>query len=174
MNIVDIILLISLGGFVLAGLWFGVIHMIGTLVGLVVSALVSSRLYEPVAQFLAPFIGDNVNLARVIAFFALFIIINRLVGLIFLLIEKIFKIVAIIPFLKTFNRLLGAVLGLLEGTLVLGLLVHFAAKFPFSEAVTGALQGSSVARALNLIGMLLAPLLPKAVRALKSVFDLIP
>lgn len=170
MTIVDVILLTALGGFVLAGLWFGVIHMIGSVVGLVLGAFVAGRFYGQVAEWLTPLAGGNVNLAKVIAFFLLFVLVTRLVGLLFHVIEKIFRIVAIIPFLKTFNRLLGAAFGLIEGTLALGLLIHFAGKFPISSAFGAMLGDSQTARALNAVGKLLAPLLPKAVQAIRSIF----
>jgi uncharacterized membrane protein required for colicin V production len=170
MNYIDLTLLILLGGFVLAGLWFGVIHMIGALVGIVLGAFAAGHFYIPVADWMAPWLGDNENLARLLAFFGIFILTARLIGFAFHIIEKIFKIIAIIPFLKTFNRLLGAILGLIEGTLVLGLLVYFAGRFPFSSAFEEALVASTLAQALNLIGAILAPLLPEAIRALRSIF----
>ncbi len=170
MTIIDVSLLIALGGFVLAGLWFGVIHMIGSVVGLVLGAFLAGRFYGQVADFISPLTGGSVNLAKIIAFFAVFILVSKLVGIVFHVIERIFKFVAIIPFLKTFNRLLGAALGLIEGTLALGLSVYFAGKFPISSAFGALLGDSQVARALNAVGKLLAPLLPKAVQAIRSIF----
>ena len=170
MTIIDVTLLIALGGFVLAGLWFGIIHMIGSVVGLILGAFLAGRFYGQVAGLIEPFVGGNENLAKILAFIVLFILVTRLVGLLFHVIEKIFKFVAVIPFLKTFNRLLGAALGLLEGTFVVGLVVYFAAKFPISSAFGALLADSSVARALNSVGKILAPLLPAAVRIMRSIF----
>ena len=168
MNIVDISLLVALGGFILYGFWFGIIHMVGALLGVVVGAVAAGRLYLPVANWIAPLVGGNLNLAKIIGFTIVFILVNKLVGLLFWFIEKIFKFISVIPFLKTFNRLLGAALGLLEGTLVLGLVVYFASRFPVS-AVSQTLMGdSSVAHALLPVGSILAPLLPLAVRAARS------
>jgi len=170
MTIVDITLLVALGGFVLAGLWFGIIHMIGSVVGLILGAFVAGRFYGQAADLLTPLTGGNVNLAKLIGFFLLFILVTRLVGLVFHLVEKVFKLVAIIPLLKTFNRLLGAAFGLIEGTFALGLIVYFAGKFPVSSSFGALLGDSQVARSLNTIGKLLAPLLPKAVQAIRSIF----
>ncbi|MEA3249475.1 MAG: CvpA family protein [Patescibacteria group bacterium] len=170
MTIIDVTLLIALGGFVLAGLWFGIIHMIGSVVGLVLGAFLAGRFYGQVADLLIPFVGGNENLAKIIAFIALFVLVTRLVGLAFHVVEKIFKFIAVLPFLKTFNRLLGAALGLLEGTLVIGLVVYFAGKFPISSVFAALLADSQVARALNSVGKLLAPLLPAAVRIMRSIF----
>ncbi|MBU0625360.1 CvpA family protein [Patescibacteria group bacterium] len=169
MNYIDLTLLIILGGFVLAGLWFGVIHMIGSLVGVLFGAFCAGHFYTQAADFITPLVGGNENLAKLLAFFGIFILVNRLIGLIFHVIEKIFRLIAVIPFLKTFNRLLGAILGLIEGTLVLGLAVYFSARFPFSAAFSATLLESSLAKALNLVGAILAPLLPDAIRALQSI-----
>lgn len=169
MTIIDISLLVLLGGFILAGFWFGVIHMIGSLLGLVFGALIAGRYYAGAASWAAPFLGGNTNLAGILMFFLIFVLVNRLVGVLFLVVDKVFKIVAIIPFLKTFNRLLGALFGLIEGTLVLGLAVYFAGRLPVNASFELALRASQVAKALNVIGTLLAPLLPKALQALQSV-----
>lgn len=168
MNVLDISLLVALGGFVLYGFWFGIIHMVGALLGVVVGAVAAGRLYPLVAHWV-PFTGDNANLAKIIAFAVVFILVNKLVGLVFWVVEKIFKFISVIPFLKTFNRLLGAALGLLEGTLVLGLVVYFASKFPVSAAFDALMRDSTVAHALLPVGSILAPLLPLAVRAAQSL-----
>ncbi len=169
MNVVDITLLVLLGGFVLAGFWFGLIHMIGSFVGLTAGAFVAGAFYAPLAKWLTPYLWQNANLANIIAFAVLFILTARLVGLLFWMVEKSFKFISVIPFLGTFNRLLGAILGLLEGTLAIGLIVYFAARFPVTAPFAAKLSDSSVAHALSNIGKILAPLLPTAVRAVQSV-----
>lgn len=169
MNVLDIVLLVILAGFILSGFFAGIIHMIGSLVGLLVGAWAAGHYYGVLAGWIAPLVGGNANLASIIAFFVVFVVVNRLFGLVVFIVDKIFKIIAIIPFLKTFNRLLGAGLGLIEGTLVLGLAVYFASRFSFAAAFEAALRGSEIAKALYNIGLILAPLLPEAVRAIKSV-----
>lgn len=170
MNVIDLTLVIALSGFILAGLWFGVIHMIGSVAGVLLGAIGAGQFYGQASEYLLSLVGSNENLAKLLAFFGLFLLINRLVGLLFYLVEKIFSIIAIIPFLKTFNRLLGAALGLIEGALILGLLVYFAGRFPFSEAFAALLGESTLARVFNTVGSILAPLLPEAVRAIRTIF----
>ena len=169
MNIVDLVILVALGAFVLAGFWLGLIHMLGAIVGLFVGIYLAGHYYGWLAGLAAPFLGGNLNLARLLAFIFIFVLVTRLFGLVLYLIDKVFKFVAIIPFLKTFNRLLGAVFGLLEGTLALGIALYFAGKFPVGAAFELLLRGSQLARPLNLIGALLSPLLPQAVTMLQSV-----
>jgi membrane protein required for colicin V production len=170
MNFIDLILIISIGGFVLAGLWFGIIHMIGSVAGIVVGAYCAGRFYEPAANYILPFLGGHENWAKIIAFLAIFVLVNRLVGLVFYILEKLFKVIAVIPFLKTFNRLLGAVLGLVEGTLVIGLVVYFAGKLPLSTSIATELAASKLANELNSVGAILAPFLPETIRILHTIF----
>lgn len=169
MTTLDFVILVLLGGFTLFGLWFGVIHMIGSFVGLILGAYAAGHYYEAFGTWIAGLTGGNVNFWRLASVFIVYVLVNRLVGLLFWLLEKAFNFIAVIPFLKTFNRLLGAGLGLIEGTFVIGLGVWFAARFPFNVGFTDALQASSIARAVLGVGSVLAPLLPEAVRLLKSV-----
>jgi uncharacterized membrane protein required for colicin V production len=169
MNVVDISILVALGGFVLAGFWFGAIHMVGSVVGVIVGAVVAGQFHGALAGAISGLVGGNENLAKLIAFAILFILATRIVGLAFWVIEKIFKFIAIIPFLKTFNRLVGAALGLIEGTLAIGLVVWFAAHYPATAAFGDLLATSSVAKGFYPVGALLSPLLPLAVRAAQSV-----
>src|SRR3989339_1763645 len=97
----DIILLIILGGFVLYGLWFGLIQTLGGLVGVIVGSLLASRMYIPIAAWITDIFGVGENLSKVIAFIIIFVIIQRLVGFIFYLVDRIFKFISIIPFLKS-------------------------------------------------------------------------
>jgi uncharacterized membrane protein required for colicin V production len=170
MPIFDAVILIILGGFVLFGLWFGFIHAFGALVGTIAGAFLASRMYEPVAQWLHGAAGGSLNLWRVLVFLFLFVIINRLVGLLFWVIEKAFRFLTIIPFLRTIDRLLGAVLGFIEGVLVLGLTLYFASRFPFA-GVADYVTGSAVARWLIGAAGLLVPLIPEAIRAVRGAIS---
>lgn len=169
MSTIDIALIVLLGGFVLTGLWFGIVHMVGSIVGIALGALLAGKYYDIVANFLSAPLGGNVNFSRVLAFFIVFVVVNRLFGFCLLLLDKAIDFFAVIPFFKTFNRLLGAVLGLIEGTLVLGLAVYFASRFPWSPQLVAQLQASSLAKSLLVVGAILVPLLPQAIRAVQSV-----
>ncbi|MDO8462799.1 MAG: CvpA family protein [bacterium] len=169
MSFFELILLIILGGFVLYGLWSGLIRAAGTLVGVIAGAFLAGRLFVPIAEYFGWLFGGNVNLAKVVIFFVLFVLINRLVGFGFYLIDKTFRIIAIIPFLKTINRLAGAIFGFLEGALVIGGVLWLAVRFPISVGLTEAIAGSDIARWLVGVASIIIPLLPAIVRELESV-----
>jgi len=168
MILFDLILLLILGGFVLYGLWFGIIHTLGVLVGTIAGAFLAARWYEPVAGWTGFLFGGHENLAKVICFLLLFVIINRLVGLLFWLVDKIFSFLKIIPFLSTINRLLGAVFGFLEGVLVLGLTLYVAERYPLGDWFTTSLVDSKIAHYFITVGKILTPLLPEIFKQLKS------
>ncbi|MBI4133160.1 CvpA family protein [Candidatus Uhrbacteria bacterium] len=164
MPTVDVVLLLILMGFVLYGFWFGFIHALGGLVGVVLGTLFASRLYEPVAHWLAPLFDAHPNTVRILAFSIAFILINRVVGFGFWVLERIFRIIAIIPFLKTINRLAGALFGFLEGAFVLGGILFILARFPIDVPWERQLQESNLAHQLVRAYSVMTPLLPQALR----------
>jgi len=164
MTFFDLILSLAVFAFVLAGLWFGLVHALGALVGMILSVLVAGH-YAAAGTF-----GTS-NTARVLTFIIIMILVNRLIGLVFWIIEKIFKIVAVIPFLKTFNALLGGALGLIEGIMVVGGALYVAARYPVSSGFAGILSASQVGLWLLHAFGLFAPLLPQAIRSIQAVIQ---
>ena len=171
MTILDLILILILFFFTFSGFWFGLIHTLGALVGTIAGVLVAGNYFETAADLISPIFMGNQNLAKIVGFLLIFIIVNRLVGLIFWLINKIFNVIAVIPFLKTINRLAGAVLGFFEGSLVLGVVLIMIGKFPFANFIIPAVDASSVAKYLISVGKVLLPLLPELVRQARSYLN---
>ena len=169
MTFLDLILILLLFFFVLAGLWWGFIHALGALIGTILGVLVAGHYYDSWGQATQGLFFGNVNLARVVMFFLIVFLVNRLIGLVFWVIEKIFKIVAILPFLKTFNALLGGILGFVEGVFVVGGALYIAARYPIGQAFASALAVSSIGIWLVKAFGLYAPLLPDVIRSLKSI-----
>jgi uncharacterized membrane protein required for colicin V production len=163
-TILDLILILILFLFISFGFVIGFIQTVGALVGVVAGAFFAGQFFEPVSAWLEPVTLGNPNLARVIAFVVVFVLINRLVGLLFWIIDKVFGIISLIPFTKTLNRLLGALLGLIEGTLVVGLIVYFMQRFSFSDRIDGVLGDSAIVPILSWIGSFLKYFLPAWLR----------
>jgi hypothetical protein len=70
----------------------------------VVGAWLASRWYIIVFEWAENLFFGYDNLGKVLTFIILFTLINRLVGFAFALIDKTFRLLSIIPFLKTINR----------------------------------------------------------------------
>jgi len=164
----DIVLLILLGGFVLFGLWFGFIHTLGSLIGIIAGAFIASHYYVGLADW-GGFIWGKGDLGFVISFIIILIFINRLIGLIFYFFDRAFELISIIPFITSINRLSGAVLGFLEGSLTLGLILFFLSRYPVNEWMADQLSSSVAAPWLIGMAKVLAPLLPELLKQLHSI-----
>jgi len=168
MTLFDALLLIALGGFTLFGLWFGFIHTLGSFVGSIAGAYIASRFYITLGEWLASIFGFP-NTMKIIAFMIVFILVNRLIGLIFLLFDRIFKVVSIIPFLKTINRLLGAILGFFEGMIFIGLSLFVIVRYDLGSWFAGILGQSTLLPWFTGVANILKPLLPEALKQLKEI-----
>ncbi len=169
MSFFDLILLIILLLFAGAGYRFGLIHAIGSLVGVAVGLVVAGKTYVPIAEKIAPYIWGHDLVARVVAYLVLFILVNRLIGLLFWFLEKTYNVLAIVPGLKIINRALGALLGLIEGILVLGVIFHLIGRVPVLGTVMAPIARSQLAQWILSVSAILLPLLPQSFRSLSEV-----
>lgn len=171
MLFIDILLICILAGFALFGLWFGLVHTLGSLIGTVLGVLIASRYYEPFADWLIGITGWGDNVARVIVFIIAFLIINRLVGVIFFFIERFTSIFTRLPIIGGFNRLFGFLFGLLEGVITVGVIIYFIERFPLSDAIMDSIAASVIAPYTLDVASILIPLLPEGIRILNSTIE---
>ncbi len=159
----DIILIALVLYFTFSGFWFGLIHIVGVIFGIIIGIITAGWAYEPVANFMQ-FMFVREGVASTVSFIVIFLIVNQLVGFIFKKIDSIFKLVSIIPFLGPINRFAGAILGLIAGILIVGTMLTVAAAFPVSESFVQAVDRSQVAGLLIGGAAILSALLPVAAR----------
>ena len=171
MEFIDIILLVIIGGFALAGLWFGFIHTLGSLIGTIIGAYVASRYYDVLADWVLAIFSWEGNAPRVFMFVVAFFVINRIVGLGFWFVEKMIGFLTRLPFVRSLNRFLGLLLGAAEGIISVGLVIFFIERFPLSDFIMDKLANSVVAPYTSDIASILWPLLPEAMQLLKSTVD---
>lgn len=166
MTLFDLILILIVFGFVWFGFWFGLIYALGGLAGLIVGTAVASRYYDEVAKWILFFV-KNENLGKIISFLILYIIINRLVGFIFFIVDRIFRPITHLPFLKTINRLGGAIFGCLTGALTVGLLLYFFTKVPLDWLIK-LIENSKFSQYFINLAKILLPLLPEVLKKIES------
>jgi len=171
MPIIDIILISIVSVFALFGLWFGLVHTLGSLLGTILGVYLAGRYYEPVAEWLISATGWGDNVARVTVFIIAFLIINRLVGMVFYFIQKFTSIFTSLPFISGLNRLLGLVFGCFEGVITIGIIIYFIDRFPLSDKIMGMLEISQIAPFAIMIASVLVPLLPEAIKLLESTVE---
>lgn len=168
MSFFDLILAIIIGGFGLFGLWFGLIHTLGSLLGTIVGVFLATRYFEALAGWLSAITGWTGNFPKVVMFVIAFIIINRLVGLVFWVVDRLLSILTRLPFLNGLNHLLGLALGLLEGVLVLGMIFNFIQIFPLSPQFMAHISESFIAPFTMGVAGVLWPLVPDAMQLLRN------
>jgi membrane protein required for colicin V production len=163
MVLLDYILLAIILGMALLGLRRGLLQSIGSILGIVLATIIASRFYEVVANW---FGGSN--LTNLLVFIAIFSITVKLVGLIFWLLGKIFKIITVLPIISHLDRFFGLILGFVEALLVLAVILSFLLKYPFNYWIVTQMSASIVAKVLLKIGIVFIPLFPEALKKIKS------
>ena len=145
--------------------------MLAGLIGILAGILLAGHFYSLVAGWLtqASYFQQHINLANILAMVIIFLLINGLIGVGAYFIDRIFHIFSFIPFLKTFNRLGGAVLGLIGGAFVFGWLILMLSKFPLAVFINHYLANSQVVPYLTYLSNLIIPLWPAAIDQLKGI-----
>jgi uncharacterized membrane protein required for colicin V production len=170
MNTTDIALLILLFGFTWAGFWYGLIQTLGGIVGVIAGAVIAGRTYGTAAGWIAS--ATNLALTQWVAFMVIFIVVNRLAAIAVGIIGKALNVVSIVPGVKSANRLGGALVGLVEGALVLGLIIAVAEHLNINATFVQLLDNSSIAKLLSAIGSSLMPLLPVALKCTQELLNI--
>ncbi len=171
MSIFDIVLLVIITSFALFGLWFGLVHTLGSLVGTAFGVYIASRYYESTANWIIGFTHWSGNYVKVIIFIISFLIITRLVGFVFWCMQKVLTIFTRMPFIHGLDRIMGAIFGALEGAVIVGVSLYFISRFPISLSFMRGLEHSQIAPPLVKIASILIPLFPEAIRILRSTVD---
>jgi len=165
MILLDWILIFLIFSFIFSGFLGGFIYSFGSFLGVILGAFLAGIWYEPFSLV----IGGGANWAKVIAFIIIFLVVSRLVGFVFYIINKVFKIIAIIPFLGIINRVGGAIFGFIEGVLFLGVVIFFLTHFELGEKTIEVLGSSKLVPFFENVGEILSPLLPRIFSELGSV-----
>jgi uncharacterized membrane protein required for colicin V production len=149
MWILNLLLVIALLGFVGAGIKDGFVHTAGRLIGAVVGFIVARSFSVAAGSFLSLLFPSG--WARFIAFLVIFILVTEVIGFIFKLADGAFKILSIIPFLKTINSFLGAIIGIVEGIILVGGSIWVLENFDLIPSVTALLEQSWLANAILVV-----------------------
>lgn len=169
--LIDILLLIALLSVIASSYHAGLIKTFGGLVGLLVGIVVAGEYFEKLAVFILPVVKNSENLAKILSFFLIFIIVNALIAFIIFLLDSIFDLISFIPFLKTINHLGGALLGFIIGLFLIGLFIVMLDRFPFASFVTPYLSDSRLVPVFAKVAQYVLPLLPEVIRQAKGILE---
>ncbi len=171
MPIFDVVLVVILAGFVFYGLFFGLIRALGNFIGVVLAGVLSARFYLVLSAKLSfiSFVSAHPNIGKALIFIILFFLLNRLFGFAFYLIDKVFHLITFIPFLKTFNRLLGFVFGFLAGSIFIGFSLMVIKEHTIINSIFGVyLQNSKLTPFFLSIAKIFVPLFPFILQKAKT------
>lgn len=160
MTFLDIVLLVIVGAFVFFGLFFGFFHAIGSLIGTGVSIFITYKLIDPVFDQIGFLLGGG-TFARVSLFIALFLLISKLIGLVFWLLRKVFGILTWIPFATSIDRILGAVFGLIEGIVFIAVALFYAVRVLPDNTIQTLIEKSFFIEYLIPLITILKPFIPE-------------
>ncbi|MBI3120050.1 MAG: CvpA family protein [Candidatus Kerfeldbacteria bacterium] len=160
---INIALVIVLALSALSGFRKGLIYAVGGILGFIVATFLASRWYEGLGETFGGSIASEI-----ISFIVLYVLISGVIMWGVGLINSTFNLIAIIPGMKLLNRLLGTVVGVLEGALFIGIVVlavrHITGNTDF-------VADSEVVQWCVKIARLLVPLLPAEMKNLSPVFN---
>ena len=152
--------------FLVNGFFQGVIHMIGSLLGLIIGVGVASRTDTVAGAWLHTQTGWNQSVCVIVAFVVILMVFTRVFGIVLHVLEKAFNFMKI-PLIGLANRVAGGILGFFEGVFVVGATLIIVKTLPFPIVAT--LSGSTLAGSLMSAASLLMPLLPKSIQMLYKI-----
>lgn len=140
MNLVDIVILVILGIFLLKGVLRGLLKEVCSLLGLVCGGLLAFYLHLPLAQWLEGLFHWPSQLCVTLAFLIVFISTILIFGALGYVLNRFVKL----PLLGGVNRLTGAIFGFLQGVILLALILFALHSTSLPDDVRQQLRGSEL------------------------------
>jgi membrane protein required for colicin V production len=168
MNILDWIIIGVLLFYLVSGFRAGFILKIGSLLGLILGIIIAGRNYQTVSGWF----GGSI-LWDIAAFILIMVLVSVIVGFVAMVVNKIYNFAAIIPGFKLVNRLGGAIVGVIEGSIFLGIILVLLVGIwnPEQGSIQKLYQESKLHGPIVSFGKWFGGLLPDAVRPSNVDFD---
>jgi len=164
MAALDIGLLIYMLIHTLSGIKRGLIHVLGSLIGMIVGAYIALHYSLDIAKWFAKVSGFDIQqLGKWVMFLVVFIVISQLIGFLFWLGERAFGFMVRLPFISSINHLLGGLLAFFEGAFLIGLALYYA-KFLPVPGLDAAMAVSKFTPWFIKISQIFLPLVPEFIK----------
>ncbi len=131
MNLLDVLILIPIVWGFIRGLTKGLIIELATLAGMILGILAAYYFAPDVSAWLRQYFTFSDNAGRIIAYILIFVAVMLAAYIIGKIIEKTVDMVA----LGWLNKLLGAVIGVVKGAIVAGIIVFAIVTFDRGEKI---------------------------------------
>lgn len=122
--LIDAVLALFLVWFTFLGYQRGLVQTVGRLIGAVGGFWIAKTWALPLANAAQLILPLDRGLIQIIVFILIFVLADRFVSFVFWILDRLFRIVTVLPFLSTVHTLLGAVVGLFEGVFLIGSLSY--------------------------------------------------
>lgn len=160
MSYIDLVLALIVLGFALWGFTSGFVRAVASLIGSAIALVITAKTYLDVSVWALPPAWQGFWM-QALVFVVLFLLVNKLIGLVVSLIDKTFHIIAFMPLASLVNRLIGFLFGLFEGLVVAAACVFVASVTPATPVwLATALSDSTVAVWIATVLSFIVPLLP--------------
>ena len=148
MNYLDIAILVIIAGFLLKGVFRGLLKEVCSLLGLLVGGFLAFRYQGPLGEVIMDASGWPSQLSLVLAFLALFLSSVVFFGLFGYLLSRFVKLV----FLGGMNRVAGAIFGIIQGVLLLAVVLFAVSLRPLPKTIEPVFLQSQLAPPLVELG----------------------
>ena len=148
MGLVDIVILAILCFFLLKGVFRGLLKEVCSLLGLVLGGVFAFTFHLPLAQLLQ----DAFNLPAALCIWGSFLVIFLLIVVVFAVIGFVLHRFVKLVFLGGFNRLAGAIFGIIQGVVILAMIVLALSSSVAPQAVRGRIKSSQLAPPFIVLG----------------------
>lgn len=166
MNTLDVLFLIIITFFTILGIYWGLIHQVLAVVGLLVGIVMAGRFSGVVAAWLSSFVADEA-LAGALGF----ILVVAGVSVIASFVASVLRLFVGLLLLKPVDHLAGGILGLLQGVLTSAVVIVALVTFPVPTWAQ-ALESSQLVEPLLRISGPITLLLPEVFDfAMHAVLD---
>lgn len=164
MGALDIVLLVYMIIHTLSGLKRGLIHVLGSLIGLILGAYIALNHSEAIAKWFAGVAGFDIQqLGTWVAFLIVFVVISQIIGFLFWVGERAIGFLVHMPGISSINHILGGMLAFFEGAFIAGLALYYAKYIPVPQLIV-AIKGSQLAPWFIKISQIFLPLIPEAIK----------
>jgi len=143
MFLVNLVLVMLLLGYIGMGVKDGFVHTLGRFLGAILGFLAARAWSIWFVGIIGMFVPAG--WARLAAFIVIFIVITRVFGMVFKMVDGIFELMKLLPFLKSIDKFLGAFLGFVEGLIFIGGVIYLILTFKLSPTLITSATSSSVA-----------------------------
>jgi len=148
LGLVDITILVILCFFLLKGIFRGLLREVCSLLGLVLGGIFAFTFHLPLAQFLQ----DSFNLSAQLCIWGSFLSIFLLVVILFAVIGFVLHRFVKLVFLGGFNRLAGAIFGIIQGVVILAMIILALSSSVVPGTVRGKIKSSQLAPPFVVLG----------------------